>query len=201
MKNKLTHNLGMKILSIVLAVLVWLIIVNIDNPVTTVVVNGIEIELENADVLLDAGLTYTVAGNLTASIQVPVRRTAANSVKASDFRAVADCAALYSPTGQVPVTVTKTNTSLHLEGTIDQITESVQLEIEEIQTESFPIQIVPSGTPGEGYTLGSAAVNPEIVTVTAPASIMRSIREARAVIELDGMTESSDQEVSITFIV
>ena len=39
MKEKITHNLGLKILSVVIAFLVWLIVVNVSNPEVTDSVN------------------------------------------------------------------------------------------------------------------------------------------------------------------
>ena len=35
MKEKLTNNLSLKILSLIVAILVWLLVINVDNPIVT----------------------------------------------------------------------------------------------------------------------------------------------------------------------
>ena len=57
LKRMLTNNLGLKILSVVLALFTWLIMVNVSNPMMTVT-HTIPVEFVNEDVLKNAGLTY-----------------------------------------------------------------------------------------------------------------------------------------------
>lgn len=51
MKKGLMNNWGLKILSFLLAVMLWLIVVNIDDPVTTQTFNNIPVAVTNAEVL------------------------------------------------------------------------------------------------------------------------------------------------------
>ena len=46
------NNWGLKILSFLLAVMLWLIVVNIDDPVTTQTFNNIPVAVTNAEVLI-----------------------------------------------------------------------------------------------------------------------------------------------------
>ena len=48
MKKGLMNNWGLKILSFLLAVMLWLIVVNIDDPVTTQTFNNIPVVVTNA---------------------------------------------------------------------------------------------------------------------------------------------------------
>ena len=47
MKNKLTRNISLKIMSVATAVLVWMIVVNVDNPIRTVSYTIQNVELLN----------------------------------------------------------------------------------------------------------------------------------------------------------
>ena len=67
MKEKITHNLGLKILSVVIAFLVWLIVVNVSNPEVTDSVN-VPLEVLNGDVLANAGLSYKIENKVKVSI-------------------------------------------------------------------------------------------------------------------------------------
>ena len=51
MKKGLMNNWGLKILSFLLAVMLWLIVVNINDPVTTQTFNNIPVAVTNAEVL------------------------------------------------------------------------------------------------------------------------------------------------------
>ena len=47
MKKKLTNNLSLKICSCVFAVLLWLVVVNVDNPVKTKQFDNITVKMQN----------------------------------------------------------------------------------------------------------------------------------------------------------
>ena len=47
MKRRLADNLGLKILAFFIAVFMWLIVVNIDDPVIDEVYNGIPVSVVN----------------------------------------------------------------------------------------------------------------------------------------------------------
>ena len=58
--NKLFNNIGLKILAVIFSVLLWLISVNVNDPVDTEVYRNIPVELENTNLLTDEGMTYEV---------------------------------------------------------------------------------------------------------------------------------------------
>ena len=49
MKEKLLNNLSLKILSAVCAIIIWIIIVNVYDPSTSVTVSGVEVQLVNTE--------------------------------------------------------------------------------------------------------------------------------------------------------
>ena len=61
MKNLLTNNIGLKILSVISAILLWIIVVNIDNPVISRVYSGIPVEIINSSAITSEGKTFEVA--------------------------------------------------------------------------------------------------------------------------------------------
>ena len=61
MKNLLTNNIGLKILSVISAILLWIIVVNIDNPVISRVYSGIPVEIVNSSAITSEGKTFEVA--------------------------------------------------------------------------------------------------------------------------------------------
>ena len=60
MKQKLTNNLGLKLISVALSVILWLIVVSIDDPVISRTYSGIEVEVLNADAVTSQGKVYEI---------------------------------------------------------------------------------------------------------------------------------------------
>ena len=60
-KRKLTDNLSLKIMSVAIAIVIWLIVVNIDNPVGTNYYTITDVELINKEYVesSDTCLLYT----------------------------------------------------------------------------------------------------------------------------------------------
>ena len=104
MKERLTNNLGLKILAVVIAVFMWLIMVNVSNPLTTDS-KSVTVEMINEDVLNKSNLTYEMIGKNTVTVSYEVRVRDQYRISASDFFAYADLSQLYDVTGSIPVQV------------------------------------------------------------------------------------------------
>lgn len=84
MKERLTNNLGLKILSVVIAVFMWLIMVNVSNPLVSDS-QEVTVEMINAEVLEKSNLTYEIIGKKTVTISYEVRIRDRYKISASDF--------------------------------------------------------------------------------------------------------------------
>ena len=105
MKEKLTNNLGLKIISVFLAFFVWLAVVNISNPEVSDY-QEVPLEIVNEGVLEANNLTYEVVGGKnTVTVSYKVQTLDTGTIKPSDFRAYIDLAEMYEPTGAVQVKV------------------------------------------------------------------------------------------------
>lgn len=71
MKNLFTKNLGLKIISVLGAFFLWLVVVNVDDPIISKTYTGIPVEILNEEVLTDQGKCYEVL-NDSANINVVV---------------------------------------------------------------------------------------------------------------------------------
>ena len=71
MKKKLTHNLGLKILSVFIAICLWIIAVNINDPISQRIYT-VAVQLVNLNSLTRAGKYVEVLDN-TDDIKVTIR--------------------------------------------------------------------------------------------------------------------------------
>ena len=72
-KYKFTDNLGLKIIAVIFAAFLWLIVVNLDNPVSTQTFSEVPVTIINEDIILSAGDTYQVLGEEKVSVVSELR--------------------------------------------------------------------------------------------------------------------------------
>ena len=91
MKRKLTENISLKILSVVVAILVWLIVVNVDNPVGTrqFVLDSVDL-INQAYIDQDGKMCLPDADQGSVRVYITGARKTLEKIKAADIHAVAD---------------------------------------------------------------------------------------------------------------
>lgn len=190
MKERLINNLGLKILSIFLAFFVWLVVVNVSNPLERDT-KEVPLEIVNDQVLLAANRTYEVSGKNTVTISYKVQTRDGYKIRSSDFRAYIDLADLYDVTGSVPVNVEILNNK-ELLREVEPRQSVVRVETEELQRKQFELSVKReegTGEPAEGYALNGIGVDPAYVYVEGPISQVGQISHAGIEVNLEGLTE------------
>ena len=56
MKQKLTHNLNLKVLAVLFSIIIWIVVVNIDDPIKSVQFNDVPIDVINQQLLTEKNL-------------------------------------------------------------------------------------------------------------------------------------------------
>ena len=196
MKEKLTHNLDLKILALVFAVILWLIVVNIDDPVKSVQFSGVEVQILHASELEKQGLCYEVADNTNiVDVTVSGRRSIVEEISEENITATADMKDLTSMnTISIHVSSNKSPNDLD---SIKSSSENVKLNIEELLTISKRIQVETSGTPEDGYILGSRTIDLNQVEVSGPKSIVSQVETAKATVDVSGVNSNISASVPI----
>ena len=193
MKQKITDNLGLKILAVLFAVILWLIAININDPVTQESYN-VTVQLQNLANLTSSG-KYVEVMNNTDSIKVTVRgsRTVLSSFTEKNIVATADVSKINS-NNQVPIEVSTTRISDRIES-IRPDKQYVQLSIENIGKQQIPINVKVQNEPGERYIFGSAVTTQNVVIISGPESKVSEVAYAAVEINVDGAT--SDVNISL----
>ncbi len=188
MKEKLTNNLGLKFLSIGLAIFAWFMVVNVVNPLV-VDSEEVPVEMINEDILSRANLTYEIIGKKTVTVTYEVRTRDRYKVSSSDFYASADLANLYDVTGSIPVNVEIINRDARglIEGAVTVKPGVVRIQTEELQRKRFDVVPDVSGEAEEGYAIGNVMVRPEYVYITGPVSVVGQISSVGTEIDVSGI--------------
>ena len=58
-EHKFTQHIGLKIIALLFSFLLWLFVVNIDNPKMSKVFDDVQVTMENDEIVLNNGSTYS----------------------------------------------------------------------------------------------------------------------------------------------
>ena len=187
MLKKLTNNLGLKLLSLLIAVVLWLVVVNIDDPVTTRTFNGIHVDIENEETITSEGKVYSILdGSDSVNVTVKAKRSVLDSLVASDIKAYADMKEMDVSLGLVPIDVYSQRNANKIEE-ITTRTKNLKISMENLQTKQFAIVNIISGTPADGFAVGDITINPNVIKVSGPASLVERVTRAVVRIDVAGM--------------
>ena len=91
MKRALTKIWGLKLLAFVFSVLLWIIVMNIEDPVDERTFSGIQVTVTHPEIVTNPGNTYQILDDSrTISVTVKAKRSILNKIKTDDIRATAD---------------------------------------------------------------------------------------------------------------
>ncbi|MDO4338107.1 MAG: CdaR family protein [Eubacteriales bacterium] len=205
MKRKLTKNIPLKIMSLAVGVLVWLLVVNIDNPITTRVITINNVQLVNEAYLDDFGKMCVQEEDQDA-IRVTIKgeRKTVEGIKPSDITAVADVQQsanlnMDSDLVMVPIYVTCDKVS---STNIEVTPRNLSIHLEDKKTQEFVVSVSSKGDsrPGRGYEVGTLTSNPEKIKITGPASLINKIDKVSATVDVSGSTSDVVEETEVTII-
>ena len=193
MKKWITNNLGLKILALFVSVGLWIIAININDPVSenTYTVN---VTLQNSGVLSSAGKYFEVKDN-SDRIKVVVRgtRTALSQFNQADIVATADMSKI-TEDNLVPIELSTTKQSDKIEG-IRSESQYVKLALEDVKRLQMPIEVKVLNDPADGYILGATQTSQNVVILSGPESIINQVESAAVEIDVSGAT--TDVKISL----
>ena len=197
-KQLLTHNLGLKLLSLLLAFALWIMVINNENPVESRAYT-VAITYQNQAAVTEAGMQVENMAELAATrvvIRVRGPRISLDRLSAAKEKIAATvdlsralAAGDFSQAVSVPVDV-NLNVSNSDSLYVDSRTPSaVLVELEYLQTVEMPVQVQVEGTSAEGYQMQEPAVAPATVSLTGGASEVAQVSQVVAQVTVDALKE------------
>lgn len=203
MKKSLTTNIPLKIMSVLAAILIWLIIVNVDNPIKTRTFQDVPVEVLNEAYIESGGKMCLIPENQdSVNVTVTGKRKIVDDLTKEDLKATADLKQVVDLDTEpimVPITVTCAGID---QNNAQAAPRNMEIQIEEMMTQEF-IVTVDTGDekPGKGYEIGSVEANPEKVRITGPQSLIRKIDQVIAYVDdVEGITSDTTKQVQLKII-
>ncbi|MDR4022766.1 MAG: CdaR family protein [Eubacteriales bacterium] len=186
--NKFTMDIGWKLLSLVIAIGLWFMVINTENPLETRSYTA-NIQLQNEEALFERGYVVVNEDEIT-STRVTVRlrgqRLALDTLSQSSTKvqAVVDLDnVIYSYNGEpvsVPVKIvipSVVNDSFEI---LSKSIQTVTVDIQPYINKDFEVKAVVNNTDSDTVQLANAVASPGTVTVYGAKSVVNSIAEVRA---------------------
>lgn len=185
----IVHNGGFKILSLLLALLLWAGLITQDPSLTRErIFTDVNVSV-TGDMLQRNGLIVTsdlseVVGKVTLRVAVPQMQYQA--VAGANYNPRIDLSRITEP-GVQTVRITASSSSTY--GTVLEVTPAeVEITVEEYVTvNSIPVNVQTVGNVPEGFWSTSPSASPSQITVSGPKSLVDRIDRAEVTVELDSL--------------
>ncbi|MGN0431397.1 MAG: YbbR-like domain-containing protein [Lachnospiraceae bacterium] len=188
--KRLLNNWLLKLFSLAVAFLLWLVVMNIDDPEEQLTVYNIPVKLVNTDILADEDMVYEILDktDVVRSVTITAPKSVKDELSSSDIVAEADFSNL-----TVTNTVEIRFYSLRYNDKITSISgsnEILKLNIEEKKTKRLVLEVQTTGEVAEGYIINDVTSNQNRIEVSGPSSVISQIAEA--VVQVDVTDSTSD---------
>lgn len=181
MKKKLTRNIGLKILSLILAAIIWLVITNVDDPVVPLELDDVPVKILNEYEVTSLNPAYEIIDGRTVDFKIKARRSIRDRLSEDDFRVTADFAHL-SDTNSVNINIS----CPRYEDDVVFVSAPhhvMKIRFEPLVEEKFAVDIRQNGGVPEGYFVSEKTASPNIIYITGPKSKIEQI--SKVVVEVD----------------
>lgn len=201
MKEKIFKNFSLKVLSVVCAIILWTIIVNVNDPNTGYTFSNVTVQLINTESLTDNGYTYEIVDGGKISVYVSGPKSVVTDLKASDIVATADLSKVtaYTEYVDIKVQIVKDGQARTDVEAMPK-TSAVRLNIENRTSQTFNVNIENTGALADGYSIVSQNVSPNTVRITGASSVITTIDTVKAVVDVNGFYGDITQTVPLTLV-
>ena len=189
MKEKLSNNLKLKIVAVLIAAGLWMISININDPYQSKDFSVV-VQLQNMNAMTAAGKFVEVVGD-TDQISVRVRgnRSVMESFGVSNIVATADIKEM-DENYQIPIRLSTVKTTGSKIESLRANEEYVTVQVENILRIQKNIEVETKNTPAEGYILGNTHTEQNALKISGPESLVKNVEKAVVSFDLSGAKEN-----------
>lgn len=176
------------IISVFIAVLLWIYVVYDKNPIFETWLRDIPVEYINQSADFESGKLVILDGQeKTADLKIRGRRSALSAAKSSSVICSVDMSAVTKDGSYIiPLSV---NTGVDGAELVQKSPYSVTLTVDKVVTEERRVTVSSTGQPKSGYVLDRIESEPQIIKLTGPQSLIRNVASASAAADVTDASE------------
>ena len=178
----------LKISSFVIAIVVWLYVIYIEDPKIKITIDDIPVNYKIAELSSDLALvSYDIR---TIDVEVEANRSEIVKLDVHDFEAYLDLSSV-SESGKyddVKIKVSCFNKNVDV---LEMSDDTSTVQIEDIITKKFSVEVEMAGDVSDGYAvISKPAISLETVVLTGPKKYVEAVKTAFVKVDCNGLTES-----------
>lgn len=178
MRKLFANNTAVKILSIIAAIVMWLYVMNEQNPQVPYVIRDVPVKLLNFDeskfALKDNSSEFKV------NVKVKGRRSLVADLKPNDINAEVNMRGRIEGDNLIRVDVAAPpNVEF-----IDVSPREVMVTLDAIVEEQMPVVVDVTGTPAQGFAADKPLTKPQAVVVKGPRSMVNAVKKVSTRIDI-----------------
>lgn len=192
--KKLLNNIGLKLISVVVAVVLWFLVVIVDDPKERRPYYPIPVTLTNVDLLEKENKVYEVLDNTdVARVTVEVPRSDLDKLSAADIVAEADMSKL-TAVNTIAIEYRVINDDVNVIS-ITGNRDVVRLSVEDKVSQWVEVRQNVIGEVAEGHIISEISINGTNIEVTGPQSAIERIDHAEIDFDVSGAKTSLNMAV------
>ncbi|NPV73435.1 MAG: hypothetical protein HPY89_06540 [Pelotomaculum sp.] len=182
-------NVLIKILSLLLALALWVYVSNEQNPVREKILT---VSLERTG----PAQNFVITGDLPESVKVRVQGTRSQlaNLSAADLKAVINIPERETGDLSLPVQVSAPAGLRVVQVTPDE----VRVSVDRMTEKSVAVAVSLRGAPAQGFTALAPVCQPGAVTARGPSRVINEISQATAVVDIQAATKDVEQNVPVS---
>ena len=195
--KKITSNWGLKLASLIFAIIIWFLVTNINDPVISVRYTNVPVTLKNTNLITDQGQVYTIldGSDTISSVTIYAPRSIIDSLSQNNVVATADVQDL-SSLNTVTINVTTNKYSDKIQKIVTS-TDVVKLSVERKASKTLALTATTSGTLSDGYIIGDVTTEQNMIRINGPESVIQNIQSAEVDVDVTGFTSNIGTDADI----
>ncbi|OJV61764.1 MAG: hypothetical protein BGO41_15895 [Clostridiales bacterium 38-18] len=191
---KLSHNTGTKILSLAMAILFWIFVMDQVDPEITRIIENVPVQLTNTQELDQNNLKIMNQTDYFVNVEVTGRRNNVLSLNAKNISLWADLRSVRSGINNVYINSTINSESVSIKAVVPN---EIVLTVDRVVSLPKPVQIIISDQYQDTLYQKNLEVTPLEIKVTGPESLVNSVSYLGGTISVGTLDNDYQREVSL----
>ena len=185
---KTKQKIIVQVVSLFISIGLWLYVTNTENPIRTVEVSKVPVQLLNANALSDQGIALVPNQNIYVDLKVEGYSQDVYKLNKDDFSIQIDLDeyALKVGDNSIPITIVDTPSNVTVKNTSNLV---VTVKIEELIEKDFKVESRIDVAAKVNYYAAQPEIEPETVTVSGPHSLVSQVKEVVVLGQEDNVSE------------
>lgn len=196
MKKNIFNNMWLKIISVVVAVIVWITLANTYDGEVSVTLNNVSVQLTNINSVTDKGYSYEILNGGKISVNITGPKSKVSNIKSNDIVATADLNNLNMFTNSVDIDVSIVKDGEKVKDIIvTPNTSSVIMGIGNKEIKTFPLEFDADSLKATDHVLTDFDLPFDNITVSGKADVISRVSAVKAVFP-EGFDEKNTKKIS-----